>query len=168
MVYVIAAVLLLLNAGALCLVLFGLPGTWLMLGITGLTAWLRPGMFGTRTLLAAVALAVLGEVAELLCGMLGSRLAGGAPRSPLGALAGAIVGGILGTALIPIPLVGTVTGAACGALAGATAVNLRSGQPFLRALKAGSGAAAGQVAGTFAKLALGVSVWILLTVAAFV
>jgi uncharacterized protein YqgC (DUF456 family) len=172
--YLLATLLTLFNLGCLLLVVIGLPGTWLMVGATLLLAWWRAAdparnqdaMFGLPALIAAVALAAIGEILEFLAGVFGSQAIGGSGRSGIGALIGGILGGILGVA-IPPPVLGTLLGACVGAAVGAWGVELHHGRPMRESLKSGLGAGVGRFMGTVGKLVCGVAIWVIVTVAAF-
>jgi len=169
MVYVYAVVLTLINLLCWVGILFGLPGTWLMVLFAVLLEWWQPGqfMFSWTVLWVAVGLAVLGEVLEFVLGAVWSRHAGGSTRGAALAIIGSIVGGILGTAL-PVPLVGTLLGSCLGAFVGALLGDLWVGRPLFQSLKAGQGAAVGRFWGTVAKLAVGAIIVVVLAIAAFV
>jgi hypothetical protein len=64
MLYIWLIILIVLNLAWLILVLFGLPGNWLIVISTCLFAWWRweDGVFAIYTLIAIVVLAVLGEL----------------------------------------------------------------------------------------------------------
>lgn len=175
MLYVWATILTLVNAGWLLLTIIGLPGTWLMLLCTGLVAWwhwdagasVYDQMFGLPVLIAAAALATLGEIFEFFAGVFGSSVAGGSRRSAGGALVGTFVGGLVGTFFLPIPIVGALIGACAGAAIGAWGVEIYDGRPLGVSVQSGVGAGVGRFLGTVAKLACGVAMWILLAIAAF-
>ena len=82
MVYMYAVVLTLVNLLCWVGILFGLPGTWLMVLFPVLLKWWQPGQFmvSWTVLGVAVGLAVLGEVCVFV----------------LGACLGAFVGALLG------------------------------------------------------------------------
>lgn len=174
MTYALAVALMILNAGGLLLVVFGLPGTWLMVAATLLAAWWqwdarRPAseqMFSITVLVAIVALALIGEVVEFLAGVVGTRTAGGTRRGAVGALIGTIAGAIIGTA-IPPPILGTLLGACAGAAIGAWGLELSGGRTMRASLKSGAGAGVGRLVGTVAKLAIAVAIWVIVAVAAF-
>src|SRR6266436_1384614 len=105
--YLWAAILVLANTAWLALDLVGLPGNWLIIVGTLLVAWLRPGMFGFWTLVAAVALAAAGEVLELFSGVWGAQKGGAGRRGSAGALLGGLIGAIMGTFLFPVPVFGS-------------------------------------------------------------
>ena len=169
MIYVYAIVLTLINLLCWIGILFGLPGTWLMILFPVLLKWWQPDQFmvSWTVLEVAVGLAVLGEVLEFVLGAAGSRRTGGSTRGAVLALVGSIVGGIMGIAL-PVPLVGPLLGACLGAFVGALLGNLWAGRTLFQSLAAGRGAAMGQFWGTVLKLAIGAIIAIMLVIAAFV
>lgn len=171
----LAILLTLLNALWLALVVFGLPGNWLMVATTAALAWwqwdeAKPAsdqMFSVTMLIILAALAAAGEIAELLAGLVGSKTAGGTKWGAAGALAGTIIGAIAGTVMIPIPVLGSILGACGGAALGAALLEIKGGMHLEGALRSGAGAGAGRLVGTLAKLACGVAIWLLSAVAAF-
>lgn len=169
MVYLYALVLFCLNALALALVVVGLPGNWLMIVFSwGISYLSGTGMISTTTLIVLAALALAAEVVELVAGAAGSRKAGGTWRGSMGALGGGLVGGILGTFLIPIAIVGSVLGACIGAFVGALSGELSGGKHIDAAMDVGRGAFIGRLLGTIYKLAFGLLIWIVATVASVV
>jgi uncharacterized protein YqgC (DUF456 family) len=173
MIYLCAALLVVLNAVWLLLVALGLPGNWLMVLSALLVAWWRwdaaPGqpMFGTPVLIVICGLALAGEVAEFIAGAVGSKTAGGSRRGAVGALGGAVVGGIVGTFVIPIPVLGSLLGTCGGAAIGAWGLELAGGVSVRRSLQVGVGAGVGRLVGTLAKLGVGIAIWTIVAVAAF-
>jgi uncharacterized protein len=169
MVYAYAIVLTLVNLLCWVGILFGLPGTWLMVLFPVLLKWWQPDQFmvSWTVLGVAVGLAMLGEALEFVLGVAGSRRTGGSTRGAVLALVGSIVGGIMGIAL-PVPLVGPLLGACLGAFGGALLGNLWAGRTLFQSLAAGRGAATGQFWGTVLKLAIGAIMAVMLTIAAFV
>jgi uncharacterized protein YqgC (DUF456 family) len=166
--YLWAVILVLTNAIWLALDLLGLPGNWLIVVGTLLVAWLEPEMFSVWTLVTIVILAAAGEVLELLSGALGARKGGAGRRGSVGALLGGIIGAIAGTFLIPVPVLGSLIGACLVACLGALAIELSGGRDFRTSLRAGLGAGAGRAVGTVIKLAVGILLWFIVAVAAFV
>jgi uncharacterized protein YqgC (DUF456 family) len=166
--YLWAVILVLTNTIWLALDLLGLPGNWLMVAGTLLTAWLVPEMFSVWTLVAIVILAAAGEVLELLSGSLGARKGGAGRRGAMGALLGGFIGAIVGTFLIPVPVLGSLIGACGGACLGAWGLELSGGSDIRASLRAGFGAGVGRAFGTVIKLAVGLLLWIIITIAAFV
>jgi uncharacterized protein YqgC (DUF456 family) len=169
MIYVYAVVLTLVNLLCWVGILFGLPGTWLMVLFSVLLKWWQPDQFmmSWTVLMVALGLAVLGEVLEFVLGAAGSKRTGGATRGAVLAIAGSMVGGIMGTAL-PVLLVGTMLGACLGAFVGALLGNLWAGRTLFQSFAAGRGAAIGWFWGTVAKLAIGAIMAAMLTIAALV
>lgn len=169
MLYVYATALTLANLVFWALVLFGLPGIWLMVLSSAVVDWLQPGeaLFGRNVLVAAAGLALLAEVLEFLMGAAGARQAGGSRRGAALAIVGSIIGAILGTAL-PVPVIGTLIGACCGAFAGSLLGDRWAGRPMTLSVEAGRGAAIGRFWGTTVKLLIAGIVFFMLAVAAFV
>jgi uncharacterized protein YqgC (DUF456 family) len=166
--YLWAAILVLANTVWLALDLLGLPGNWLMVGGTLLVAWLQPGMFGLWTLVTIVALAGAGEVLELFSGVWGAQKGGAGRRGSLGAILGGLLGAILGTFLLPVPVFGSLIGACVGACLGAWILELHGGRDSWTSLHAGIGAGVGRALGTVVKLSVGILLWLIITIAAFV
>ena len=169
MPYVYAVVLAFVNLLCWVGILFGLPGTWLMILFPVLLKWWQPDQFmmSWPVLVVAVGLAVLGEVLDLVLGAAGSRRTGGSTRGAVLALFGSMVGGIMGITL-PVPLVGPLLGACLGAFVGALLGNLWTGRTLFQSFAAGRGAAIGQFWGTVLKLAIGAIIVVMLALAAFV
>ena len=75
--------------------IFGLPGNWLIVALTGLVLWAVPA--DSRLAIAPavwgvlVALAVAGEIAELATGSAAAGVPGGTRRGALGAIGGAFL-----------------------------------------------------------------------------
>jgi uncharacterized protein len=169
MLYVLLLILMLLNALCLVLVVFGIPGNWLMVLLTCLFAWWQreAGVFSGGTLVAIVILALMGELIEFLAGMLGARRSGTSWRGSIAAIFGAIIGALVGTFAIPIPLVGTLVGASVGAGGAVWVIETIRGQPVDRSLQRAVHAGLGQIIGTSSKMAVGVVIWGVIAVAAF-
>lgn len=173
--YLVAVVLVLMNSLWLASLIFGVPGTWLILLSTAVAAWLQwaPGVdaadqaIGIYVLLTLLGLAVLGEVLEFIAGAAGARKAGGSPRGAVGAVVGGVIGAIVGTFLIPVPVLGSLLGASAGAGLAAWAVELYSGKTLESSVRIGVGAGVGRLMGTLYKLVVGFVMWCLAAVAAF-
>ena len=163
--------------GAVCVfsVVFGLPGTWLIIGLAFLIEvvdrWYLPEndgqTFNWWLLGVCILLALLGEAMEFFSGVLGSKKAGGSKRGMVGSLLGGLLGGILGL-FLPIPggsLAGVILGTFGGAVLGELTGPLR---PEMRdTLKPATGATLGRILGTLAKLPVALAVWVMLATAAF-
>jgi uncharacterized protein YqgC (DUF456 family) len=169
MLYVWLLCLVLLNALWLMLTLFCLPGNWLMVLSTCLFAWWRwdERVFSGWTLIAITALALVGELVEFLAGMIGARQSGASWRGAMMAVLGAIVGAIVGTFAVPVPFLGSVIGASTGAGLVVWVTEVSRGEPASHSLRRGVGAGVGQFLGTGSKLAVGLVIWLIITVAAF-
>jgi len=166
--YLWLAILVLFNAVWLMLVLFGLPGNWLMVISTCLFAWwkwdIRP--FSGWTLIAITALALTGELIEFLAGMAGARRAGASWRGSAMAVLGAILGALFGTFLIPIPLLGSMVGASIGAGFAVWAGEIARGEIAEHSFQRAVGAGLGQFLGITGKLVAGMVIWLVVAVAA--
>ena len=169
MVYLWLIILLVLNALCLVLVLFALPGNWLIVILTCLFAWWRwdDGVFSVYTLIAIGILATLGELFEFFGGMGGAKKAGARWWGSLGALLGAIIGAVVCTFLIPILILGTVIGACVGAGIGAWVFELAGGRRMEESARSGLGAGLGELVGITIKISLGFLIWVIVAVAAF-
>jgi hypothetical protein len=165
--YLWLTLLVITNAVWLALVPFALPGNWLIVISTSLLAWWRweEQPFSIYTLIAIVVLAFIGELVEFFGGMGGAKRAGAGFRGSIGAIIGAISGAIIGTAFLP--LVGTILGSCIGAGLGAWAMELTAGREMRQSVHLGFGAGLGQFLGTTTKFAIGVTIWLIVAVAAF-
>ena len=169
MLYLLLIVLIVLNVFWLMLVLFGLPGNWLIVISTCLFAWWRweDGIFSIYTLIAVAVLAGLGELFELLGGLHGAKRAGASRQGSIAALVGAIAGAVIGTFTIPVLFLGTVLGACIGAGFGSWAMEVSRGRKMEESVRCGVGAGLGELLGITAKLTVGIIIWIIVAVAAF-
>jgi len=144
-------------AAGWALTLLGLPGNWLILAATAAYAWLAPTSGVTQiswsTLLVMTVLAVGGEIAELVAGVWGARVAGGSRRAAIFSLLGSMVGAVLGASFgLPLPLIGppiaALLGGALGALAGAALAERTRGETSRQSLRVGSAAFVGRLLGS--------------------
>lgn len=140
--------------GGLLLIPLGLPGLWLIvLGIVGY-GWLTDfRTVGTGFLIAAILLALLGELLEAWIGFRFAQRYGGSRRAGWGALLGGLIGAIVG---VPVPVVGSVVGGFVGAFAGATVFEYSRARRSEGAVRAGWGAVLGRAAAAALKMAIGV------------
>jgi hypothetical protein len=157
--------LLSLCAALLCgwlLTLFSLPGNWLAVSALALFAGLDSdaddwGITWT-VVIAALVVAILGEIAEFAAGAMGAARYGGSKRGAALAIVGSMIGALLGASLgLPIPvlgsLAGVVLGASLGALCGAVLGEVWKGRSASHAWQVGQGAFWGRMAGSLAKIA---------------
>ena len=165
--HIVGLVLLFVGClAALFSLIVGLPGTFIIVGIALLYAWLTD--FSTvqwSTLGWLTLLAVIGEGIELAAS--GAGAAGTRPswRVTLSALAGALIGGIIGT---PILFgIGSLLGALAGAFAGAALAVRSEGGSLDQSVATGFAALKGRLLGFVLKAALAVVMVIVLAVAAF-
>jgi hypothetical protein len=174
--YTVGVVFSLLGLGCVLLVALGLPGIWIMLGLSFVLEfadqlYLPAGQtqtFSWKVLIACVVLALLGEVLEFFAGALGAKKAGSSKRGMIGAVIGGLVGAVLGTG-IPIPVFGTLVGAVLGTFGGAllgemTRPDIKTAQ---QSLKPALGATIGRLLGTLIKIPVALTIWITLCVAVF-
>lgn len=149
----------------LVLVPLGLPGLWVMvvgvLAFAGLTEFRSAG---TATILAVLGLAFLGEILEWWIGFGLARRYGGSRRAGWGALLGGIVGAVVG---VPVPIIGSVIGAFVGSFGGAALFEYSLSGTTATSLRAGWGALLGRAAAAGAKVAIGVVIAVIGTVAAW-
>jgi uncharacterized protein YqgC (DUF456 family) len=137
----------------LLLIPIGLPGSWLIL----LSSFVFAAFTGfediSRTiLLLLLALAVIGELIELLLGVLVAKRFGASKFGMWGAFFGGIIGGVAGT--VVFPLVGSIAGAMVGAFAGAFVLECLVEIRTEDRLRAGFGALIGRVIATTMKLGI--------------
>ena len=167
--YLWLAILVLLNGLWLILVLFGLPGNWLMVIATSLFAWWKwdERVFSGWTLIALAVLALAGELIEFFSGMVGARKAGASWRASIAGIFGAIAGAAVGTFLFPVPIVGTILGACLGVGLTVWLAEVWRGEQLEPSLRRGLGAGMGELVGITGKFAVGVLIWLIVAVAAF-
>jgi uncharacterized protein YqgC (DUF456 family) len=158
------SILVLLNAVWLMLVLFDVPGNWLMVLSTCLFAWWTwdQGVFSGWTLIVITALALLGELVEFLAGMLGARSSGASWQASVAAIFGAVLGAIFGTFTIPVLFLGTLIGASIGAGLAVWATEIARRQLAEHSLRRAVGAGIGQFVGTTSKIMLGLVIWLII------
>jgi len=138
----------------LLLIVFSLPGNWIIAAAGLFGPALGLGWAPLGILLAAAAVA---EALEFVVGAGFTRKAGGSKASMWGTILGGIVGAILLTPFFPVPILGTLLGAALGAAGGAVGFELMfAKQEADRLLSIGIGAFFGTLFGKGLKLAIGV------------
>ena len=160
--------LVLLGAALLaCLLLipFALPGTWLMIGsAAAFQVLVIPGRIGALTFVVLVALAVVGEVLDVVFMTRYAKKYGGSSRAAWGAVIGGIAGAIVG---VPVPILGSIIGAFAGAFVGAMALEMLGERSRGEAARAATGAVIGRGVAAAAKVAIGCTMAALVLVAAW-
>ena len=148
--------LVLVGIACLILIIFGIPGTWIFLGLTIVIAAI--GGFQKLTisaLLILLGLAILGEVIEFLVGYLGTRVKGASRKATISAIILSFIMAILMSGYPPI--LGSLLGAFLGAFIGAFSVEYLFQRKLKEAYQAGLAAVFGRVTGMISKIAVGVS-----------
>lgn len=158
--------LVVLCVGALLTLVFGLPGTFLIVLVGAIYGWATG--FAEVTLSTVGGLFALAMLAELIELVSAARAGGeGAPkpslRITLAAIAGAIAGALVGT---PFFLgIGALFGAFGGAFLGAAAAAMSEGHDRDTAVRHGMQALRGRVLGFVVKsaIATAMTVWLVVT-----
>ena len=148
---------------ALLSVPIGMPGTWVFIGLALVFALFTGFAQITWTvLLLLVAAATVGEIIEFIGGLLGARYGGAGKSGMIAATVGGLVGAIAGTALIPIPVIGSLLGAMGLCFAAVLVVEYHRLRDYEGASRAGFWALAGKMVSLFAKTAIGaaMAVWV--------
>jgi uncharacterized protein YqgC (DUF456 family) len=154
--YVLLALYILVSLAGLVSLVFGLPGTFIILGASVLYGWY--GGFSeitVRVIIILVVLALAGELIEFLLGILGSKKYESSNRAIVGSIIFGIIGAVMGAPFFFG--IGAVIGAFAGAFAGAILMELSQGKKMDEAIKSGWGAFLGRVAGTISKGAVGIA-----------
>jgi uncharacterized protein len=152
-VVVLVVLLILCLIAGLGLVIFGLPGLWVMvLAIIGFGALTEFRSVGVVTIAIIVGLAFVGELLEAWVGFRYAAKYGGSRRAGWGALIGGLVGAVIG---VPIPIIGSVIGSFVGAFLGAALFEYINSAKAKGALGAGWGAIIGRTWAVALKTALG-------------
>jgi uncharacterized protein YqgC (DUF456 family) len=141
---------LLVMVVALCLIPFGLPGTWIMVAVLAVGAMYKA--VGIITILAAIAIAGAAELLEFVFVKRLNERYGGSRRAFWGAIIGGIVGVIVG---LPVPMIGSVIAAFVGSFLGAGIVTLAETRDLRAAHRVGFGALMGRVIAAVVKVFAG-------------
>ncbi len=164
---VLATGLVLLCLALWALNVVALPGNWFCVALLSLYAWWGPSEgraeIGWGPLVAAFALALLGELVEFLAGAVGASRAGASRRSTVYALLGSIIGAVAGLFVgLPIPLLGPAVAAilfaGLGAAVGAMLGERSSGRSWGDNWAVGRAAFWGRTFGTLGKAAVGLGI----------
>ena len=153
MSFILCLVLSALMVASLALLVFGLPGVWVMIALASLWDIVSgDGHFTWQTYALMVGMAVAAEVIEFLAGHFGTKKFGGSTKGSFGGMAGAIVGAILCAPLFFG--LGALLGAMGGAFAGCLAVELLRGTPTSQAARAAWGTTLGRFGGFVVKVGI--------------
>lgn len=178
MLYVVAAVFALVGLGCVVLVMFQLPGAWIMLALAVVIELFDQSYlsdesaitFGWWWLGACAALLGLGELIELVASVVGAKKGGASKRGMWGSLIGGIVGAIGLQGVLPfLPIFGALVGAIIGTFVGAVIGEISGEQPqtIKGSMKPAIGASIGRIVASMSKIGIALVVWIVLCVAAF-
>jgi len=158
--------LCLLTIGGIAMILFTLPGTWVIVLAAFLYSLVRDFQAGsdwTVIILLAV-FAVTGEVVEFVAGALGAKK----QDVPTGAIVCSMVGGIAGALIgVPVFLVGALLGLLLGTFLGALIYMLLKDGRVGVALKNAWAVLTSRVISIFAKTAIGIGMAIYLLIHVF-
>jgi len=156
--------------GVVCLVglvslVFGLPGTFVILFAAAIYAWATGFAHVTWATLGWLALlAVLGEILELLLGTgIGGR-ARPSRRMAFAAIGGSLIGGILGAPFLFG--IGAIAGTLAGAFIGAGFAAHSEGHSMVEVIERGWNALKGRFAGFVTKSVIGIAMTLLVLFAA--
>ncbi|HEY7534794.1 MAG TPA: DUF456 domain-containing protein [Thermodesulfobacteriota bacterium] len=164
--YLVFFIFLFVALGGLVSLVFGLPGTFIILADAILYAWY--GGFKEITykvILMLVFLTISGEVIEYILGIVGAKKRGASKRAIIASIAGGIAG-----AIICAPFlfgIGSLIGAFLGAFAGAFLIEYYQGMGIDQAVESGWGALLGRVSGAITKGFIGV-IMVIMTIVSVV
>lgn len=148
---------LLLMAGGLLLIPFGLPGLWIMVAVVAIG--LAAGEISLGIFLVVLALGVTAELAEWISvDRLGRRFGGTGRSTFWGALVGGAIGVVVGA---PVPVAGSLVGAFLGTLVGASVATWLETREIRRSARAGWGALLGRAAAIAIKVFAGLAILVL-------
>ncbi len=160
--------LLLIGLAGVVLTFITLPGTWIIIAIALVLAFIAK-MTGWQSGLSlwfiavAVALAVVGEVVEFFAGAAGAKRGGAGRPGAIGAIVGGLTGAVIATPVLPI--IGTFLGAVVGAGIGAAIAERGFAEKSWKdSASIALGAAGGRLVATIAKTAIAALIALLLIV----
>lgn len=160
---ILFVLLLLIGLGS---IVFGLPGTIIILGTTVLYAWITGfAEIGWGVILGMAGIAVVAEGTELLLGLFGAKKYGASRKGALFSILGGFIG-----AVVMAPLffgVGAIFGALLGTFIGAFVGETMEGRRFEGASRSGFGATLGRLLGMATKVALAIVMIIIVIIALF-
>jgi len=158
--------LFLVILGSIVTIVFGLPGTWIIL-LAAIVFSLFTGFayIPFTVIIILFLMAAFAEGIEFLAVAYGAKKYGASRRASIAAIVGAILGAILLSPFLLI--VGAVLGAFVGAFVAAFLVEYLGGGDFAKASRSGYGAFLGKLGGTIAKAAMGVAMAVVIVGAIF-
>ena len=160
MEFILATLIVLLMIGSLVLIIFGLPGTWVIIGLTGLWAFFAGGtQFTWGFFLPLIGLAIFAEIVEFFAGHYGAKRYGGTNRGSIAGIIGAIVGSILGAPFFFG--LGALPGSLLGAFTACFIVERGRGMPSREAARAAWGVTLGRFGGFVVKMGVGIALIVL-------
>lgn len=163
---VVRILMMLVGVISFMLMIFGIPGNFIIMGIGILYYFISPDLVTTGQLIFLILLAVSGEVVENVVSLFGAKKYGASKVGMIGAFLGSILGGILGTMLLPV--IGTFLGVFLGAFALTFLFEYRlEGKKSDDALQAGKGALLGKVLAVSYKYSAGIVLLFLLGIILF-
>lgn len=158
--FILATLIVLLMIGSLVLIVFGLPGTWVIIGLTGAWAFFAGGaQFTWGFFLPMLGLAAFGEIAEFFAGHYGAKRYGGTNQGSFAGIVGAIVGSILGAPFFFG--LGALPGSLLGAFTACFMVERGRGMPSREAARASWGVTLGRFGGFVVKMGVGIALIVL-------
>ena len=172
---VVAVLFCIIGLACVIAVIFGLPGTWILLGLAFLVEFLDRyylpegdrQTFSWWLLAVGLLLAGIGELLEFFAGVMGAKKAGSSKRGIWGSFIGGILGGLMGL-VVPPPLIGSLICAVLGTFLGAVLGEFSNPETTVRdTLKPAAGASVGRLLGTLSKMPVAMAVWLMLSIAAF-
>ncbi len=176
--YLIPVVIFVAGAGCMVLVVFQLPGVWILLaiatliefGLDGYRPAEDPWTFGWHIMVLSAVVALIGEAIEFFAGVAGAKKAGASRRGMVGSLIGGIAGAFVFSGLFFfIPVFGTLCGVILGTFVGAVVGEMTDETATMRGtVKPAIGATIGRVLGTLGKVMAALIVWMALLVGAIV
>lgn len=132
-------------------ILFGLPGTWLILVVSFLYGYAGHfEKFGVPLLAFLAVVTVAAEGLEYLLGMAGAKRFGASRKGAIASMAGGIIGAVLCTPLFFG--IGALPGLFVGAFLGAFSYEWVTQRDLKHSFRSGLGAFLGRVTGTMVKL----------------
>jgi uncharacterized protein YqgC (DUF456 family) len=148
-------------------IVFGLPGTWVILAASFIYGWATDyAAISIRLLVGLLIMAVAAEVMDYAAGIWGARRYGGSKKAMIGTLVGGVLGAIV---MAPVMFgLGSIFGAFLGAFAGACSMTFLEQRKMDEAVRVGWGALMGRIFATVFKAAvaltmIGLDYWAIFT-----